>query len=313
MEPETKIEEKTGVDDESELDKEIEASLTSIKTGNEQVVKTTAEPEPKTEVKTEEKTVDTKVEDKGGEPVAPKATVDNKEEGYNFRVPNKGKFESDESYEKRVELMDLVKRRKLAKTDEQREQISAQIKTTKNELKSLNGSDKNINQLNEKLGQEVNNQKVEEDEVLKADQARLKELGGATKEEVQEMIEKDRRDAEVSNNLETFVKRHPEMNDADTREVFFDFVDQNYNWQNKSGKDLMTVLELARESMFKPEETIQERVLAGANVAEKVNAMQFPGGTIVKSGFSDERKAEIKEIMASGMSEDKAIELTSDD
>ena len=49
------------------------------------------------------------------------------------------------------------------------------------------------------------------------------------------------------------------MSDPDVREVFFDFVDQNYLWQGKSGKDFMAVLEMAYENMFKPSETIQEK------------------------------------------------------
>ena len=74
----------------------------------------------------------------------------------------------------------------------------------------------------------------------------------------------------------------------------------------------MTVLELARESMFKPSETITERVLKGANVQEKVNAMQFPGGTTAKSDYSPEMRKSIDELKATGMSEEKALELLSD-
>ena len=117
---------------------------------------------------------------------------------------------------------------------------------------------------------------------------------------------------EVKSTLENFVERHAELKDEDVREVFFDFVDDNYNWQNKSGKELMTVLELARESMFKPSETIQERVLKGADVQNKVNAMQFPGGTIAKQDYSPEMSNSIKELVATGLSEEKAIELLSD-
>jgi len=151
-----------------------------------------------------------------------------------------------------------------------------------------------------------------EDEALKADRERLKQLGGATKEDIAEVIQQERIAGEVKSTLEKFVERHSELSDADTREVFFDFVDENYNWQNKSGKELMTVLELARESMFRPSETIQERVLKGANVQEKVNAMQFPGGTIAKQERSPEMQNSIKELVATGMSEEKAIELLSD-
>jgi hypothetical protein len=177
-------------------------------------------------------------------------------------------------------------------------------------MKNINGADKFINPLNQKSEAEL--EKPEEDELLKADKERLRQLGGATKEDIENIVQKERLAANVKSTLDQFVGRHDELKDEDTREVFFDFVDSNYNWQNKSGKELMTVLELARESMFKPSETIQERVLKGANVQEKVNAMQFPGGTIAKTPYSPEMAASIKEMVATGMSEEKAIELLSD-
>jgi hypothetical protein len=127
------------------------------------------------------------------------------------------------------------------------------------------------------------------------------------------MIQQERTAGEVKSTLDNFVDRHYELKDEDVREVFFDFVESNYNWQNKSGKDLMTVLELARESMFKPSESIQDRVLKGANVQEKVNAMQFPGGTIAKAALSPDMQKSIDELKATGMSEEKALELLSDE
>lgn len=282
------------VEDESVLDKELENSINEVKAGK--------TPEPTAPVKPEEETP--KVE----EPSTPPAPEEKKEPEYEFRVPNKGKFESDESYEKRIELLDLVKRRKLAKTDSQKEQISEQIKTTKSQIKTLSGSDRISNPLNQAV---VDSEKkpVEEDEALKADKERLKQLGGATKEDIEEMLRKNQLATEVKGTLEKFVERHTELKDEDTREVFFDFVDSNYNWQNKSGKELMTVLELARENMFKPSESIQDRVLKGANVQEKVNAMQFPGGTVAKGDYSPEMRKSIDELKATGMPEDKAIEL----
>lgn len=301
MEDQNKDTQNPEVNEDAELDKVLEESLNSVKAGK-------------------ELQAEAKVEDAdGGNPDAPQSEepstppVDDapKEGEYDFRIPNKGKFESDESFEKRIELMDLVKKRKLAKTDEQKQQISEQIKTTKGQIKNLNGTDKFINPLNEKSEVETPAQE-EEDEVMKADKERLKQLGGATKEDIAEIIQQERLAGEVKNTLEKFVERHTELADEDTREVFFDFVDSNYNWQNKSGKELMTVLELARESMFKPSETITERVLKGANVQEKVNAMQFPGGTVAKTDYSPEVRRSIEELTATGMSEEKALELLSD-
>lgn len=294
---------KEEVIDETELDKELEESISSVQAGKELT--------PKEEAKVEEPKEETPVEKKPEEPSEP--PVDEKKPGeYEFRVPNKGKFESDESYEKRIELLDLVKRRKLAKTDDQRQQLAEEIKTAKSNLKTLNGTDRFTNPLNQK-SEEVPEKPLEpEDDVLAADRERLKELGGATKEDIEVIIQRERLATEVKNTLDKFVDRHAELKDEDTREVFFDFVDSNYNWQNKSGKELMTVLELARENMFKPSETIQERVLKGANVQEKVNAMQFPGGSIAKTDFSPEMRKSIDEIVATGVSEAKAIELLTD-
>jgi len=305
--------------DETELDKELEESLNSVKAGNEltpnEEVKTEEEPE-ETEDETPEDTPDESEEEeeepKSEDPSTPPVDEAKPEEkGYDYRIPNKGKFESDESFEKRIELMDLVKKRKLAKTDEQRQEISNDIKTTKNQLKTLNGTDKIINPLNESG---VEPEKTEEeDEYLKADKERLKALGGATREDIQDMLKQERLQSEVRNTVNSFVERHKHLKDEDAREVFFDFVDNNYNWQNKSGKELMTVLELAQESMFKPSETIQERVLKGADVQNKVNAMQFPGGTVAKQNYSPEMTQSIKEMTDTGMTEEKALELLSDD
>lgn len=314
---ETKID--TEEVDETELDNEIQNSIDSVKAGKElpkdEEVKTEEAKEEETEESTTEKSEEETDEESEQAPVSednsnPQAEGAQKQDGYDFRIPNKGKFESDESYEKRIELMDLVRKRKLAKTDEQRQQISDEIKTTKNQLKTLNGSDRITNPLNEKS--EVDTEKTEEDETLKADKERLKQLGGVTKEDLENIIQKERIASEVKSTLDTFIGRHDELKDNDAREVFFDFVDSNFAWQDKTGKDLMTVLELARESMFKPSETIQERVLKGANVQEKVNAMQFPGGTTSKQNYSPEVKQSLDELMATGLSEEKALELLSD-
>ncbi|MEI6732233.1 MAG: hypothetical protein WCK90_06170 [archaeon] len=295
----TKEEVKVEVNEDAELDKSLQESINSLKAGTEL-------PSKKEEVKPEEPE---KEEQKAEDTSKPQVEVE-KEVKYDFKLPGpKAKFESDEAYEKRIELLDLVNKRKAAKTPEQRQQISAQIDKTRNEVGRISNVDKLNNPLNRGVETE---KKVEvEDETLKADKERLRQLGGATKEDIEEIIRKERQAGEVKSTLDKFVDRHAELKDADTREVFFDFVDSNYNWQNKSGKELMTVLELARESMFKPSETIQERVLKGANVQEKVNAMQFPGGTIAKTDRSPEMSSSIKELVATGMSEEKAIELLS--
>lgn len=293
------------VDDESALDKELEASISSVRAGN----SLAPEQEPvKPEEKPKEETPAAAPKEESTE-AAP--TVEPKEEnkdGYEFRIPNKGKFESDESYEKRIELLDLVKKRKLATTPEAKAALSQQIQTAKSQLKTINGSDK----INNPSNPEEPAQAEPEDEALKADRERLKQLGGATKEEVQQILQEERQVIETKATLERFVDRHPDLQDPDVREVFFDFVDSNYNWNGKTGKELMTVLELAREAMFKPSETITERVIKGANVQEKINAMQFPGGTVAKQNYSPEMQKSIDELKAVGYSEEKALELLSD-
>lgn len=293
-------EQQKALDEEALLDQELANSIKSVQAGN------ALQPE-KVEVKPEGpgENPEPEVEDPSVPPLE-------KKEEYDFRVPNKGKFESDESFEKRIELLDLVKRRKLAKTPELEKEISDQIKTVKGQIKNLNGADKIINPLNNKFGVDTKEPEKEEDEEIKADRERLKELGGATKEDIQEILRQERFTTDVSNTLKTFTERHDVFKDEDVREVFFDFVESNYNWQEKSGKELLTVLELAREAMFKQPETIQDRVLKGADVQNKVNAMQFPGGTIAKGGMSQEMRSQVDEMMKTGMSEEKAIELLSD-
>lgn len=291
------------VDDESALDKELEASIESVKAGN-ALAPEQAPTKPEEKPKEETPEVPPKEES----PEAAPNAEEKKEEGYEFRVPNKGKFESDESYEKRIELLDLVKRRKAATTPEAKAALSKEIQTAKNQLKTINGSDK----INNPSNPEEPATTEPEDETLKADRERLKQLGGATQEDIKAMLQEERQVMETKATLDRFVERHPDLQDPDVREVFFDFVDANFNWNNKTGKELMTVLELAREAMFKPSETIQERVLKGANVQEKINAMQFPGGNQPRQSHSPEMQKSIDELKAVGYSEEKSLELLSE-
>lgn len=291
------------INDEAELDNLINADIEKVKAGN------ALSPENPEQPKAEDKSEDNpKPETPAEDPSNPPTPADDKEKGYEFRLPNKGKFESDEAYEKRIELLDLVKRRKLADTPEKKAELSEQIKNTKNQIRNLSGAEKFINPTN-KDGEPT---PEPEDPSIIADRERLKALGGITKDEMEQMIQQDRLVQETKTTLETFVGRHEELKDEDIREVFFDFVDNNYNWQGKTGKDLLTVLELAKEAMFRSSESIEERVIKGANVQEKVNAMQFPGNNGGAPTFSPEMRKSIDELKATGMSEDKAIELLSD-
>lgn len=227
-----------------------------------------------------------------------------------FRIPAKGKFESDEAYEKRTELFDLVRRRRAATTPEAKAKLTEDIKSAKQALKDMGTSGRFTQQRAESS---PTGPTGEVDPNLAADQARLKELGGATKEEVEEIVRNERLQQEVQSTLQKFVDEAPELKDPDVREVFFDFVENNYVWQGKSGKELMATLGMAYENMFRPAETVQDRVLKGAEVQTKVNAMQFPGGTGSKTTHSPEMQKSIDELKATGMSEEKALELLTED
>lgn len=304
------------IDDEAELDRELDQKINDVRAGK------TLEDEDSQAKPDEDKSKDVPRKDENpekdpkkddapsGEDTSKPPVPGEKDENGEFRIPNKGKFESDEAYEKRIELFDLVKRRKAADTPEKKAQLSEEIKKAKGDLKTLNSADKINNPLNKV---EDPKKPEEEDPAVRADRERLKALGGATKEDVEEIVQRERFVQDVKGTLDRFVDRHPEFKDEDVREVFFEFVDANYNWRDKTGKELITVLELARESMFKPSETVSERVLKAANVHEKVKGMQFPGGgSGQRQELSPEMRKSVDELKATGMSEEKAIELLAD-
>lgn len=225
-----------------------------------------------------------------------------------FRIPNQGKFESDEAYSKRVELFDLVKQRKAATDSAVKAQLTEKIKSAKGELKTLGGTERFIPS---KDGEGATGATGEVDPELAADKERLKLLGGATKEEVEAIVARTAHEATIRSDVNNFVGAHPELKDEDVREVFFDWVDSNYLWQGKSGTALKSILEMAHDAYFKPTQSVQDRVLKAADVAGKVGAMAFPGGTGSKTSYSPEMKQSIDELKATGMSEDKAVELLS--
>lgn len=298
--------------DEAALDAELEASIASVKAG--QTLEATpqgqtgeAAPTGATgETSSEETTGATGATGSTGENTGDSQAAADEQE---FRIPNKGKFETDEAYEKRVELFDLVKRRKAATTPEAKASLSEEIKRAKGELKDM-GISGRFNQTRVEGAPTGPTGEVDPD--VAADQARLKALGGATVDDVTEIVRQERLQQEVQSTLQKFVSDAPELQDPDVREVFFDFVENNYVWQGKSGKELMATLGMAYENMFRPAETVQERVLKAAGVAEKVGAMQFPGGTGSKTTFSAEMQASIDQLKSTGMSEEKAIELLSE-
>ena len=300
--------ENTTPNDEAALDAELEASIASVKAGkNLEPAPTPVEPseEPKTPV---EETPEAQEGDEGksGDETS---THQPPAEEQEFRIPNKGKFESDESYEKRVELFDLVKRKKAATSEETKQELSEQIKQTKAELKSMGISGRFNNSRVDTVPPEQAN---ETDPAVVAERERIQQLNLATKDDVAEIVRQERLQQDVTDTLKKFVAEIPELQDADVREIFFDFVESNYVWEGKSGSALRETLGMAYENMFRPSETVSERVLKSANVAEKVGVMQFPGGTAQKTSFSSDMQASIDQLKATGMSEEKAIELLSE-
>ena len=241
---------------------------------------------------------------------APAAPVDpTKVDDKGFKTPPKGPTESDETYQARIELFKLIDARKNAKTPEEKAALTAKIGETRQEMRSI-GAKEDIKKPNSDVPVlQKSEEDIKNEAKIASDKAYLKDLGALTKED----LETERFNIDVGNTLKSFVDRHAEFKDPDTREVFFDFVETNFNVANKTGPQLMTVLELAREAMYKPSETIQERVLEGAKVAEKVNAMQFPGGTVVRAALTPSQQQSVDELKATGMSEAKALALITEE
>lgn len=291
--------------DDAALDAEIAASIDSVKAGETLASAPTGEtgeaPTGATGATGEAPT---------GEPQPTGATGE-----ADIRLPNKGKWESDAAYEKRVELFDLVKKKQGATTQEAKDALNAEIKRVKGELKTSNIAERFIQPKTEDATGPTgaSGETGEIDPNLAADQARLKALGGLTREEMRAELQQERHDAAVENDLKNFVGGHEELKDSDVRDVFLDFVEENYAWQGKSGAALSAVLEMAYENMFRPAESVQDRVLKGADVQAKVNAMQFPGSTGGGNTRSPEQQKELDELKSTGMSEEKALELMSDD
>lgn len=225
-----------------------------------------------------------------------------------FRNPIRGKWESEEAYEARKLLAELASKRKSARSPEEIQNLTAEIDKTRQALRTSSHQD-GINRSQSFNNDNASSHVTPEYGEQESDSLQRRP---ATIEEVQAMLDQREKAKDVTTTLQSFIGRHPELSDVDTREVFFDFVESNYNWQDKTGKDLMTVLELARENMFKPSETIQERVLKSAGVQQKVNAMQFPGGSVVKPGYTPEQQKSINELTAMGYSEKDALDMISD-
>ena len=251
-------------------------------------------------------TVEVKTDTPPAEVVVPKEETPTEPapESIDFtKAPTKGKFESDESYTMRVNLFDLINQRKTAKTQGEKDAIQEQMKALRTEISDLSRKSKPslLNFNNDDTPQYV---KPEEG------------TQPLTPEQIDAIVDQklQQRQQVIENKsvIDSFFDKHAEFKDPDVKDVFIEFFDNNYKIDGKSPKEVTVVLDLARQAMFRPSETVQERVLKAAGVQEKVNVMQFPGGTIVKPGLTAEQQKSIDEIVATGMSEQKARELILD-
>ncbi len=282
------------VDDESQLDAEIDGTISKIK-----AVQTEVAYPPESAESPSEKS------DAGAEaPPAEEAKPDNgpetEEPSFELREPVRVKFETEESFNTRVRLFNLVKQKKASQDPQEKEDIQKQMTEIRDSLRSLDRftSPKDGNA----------------PEVVQPSPAPTDNDSVVRKEDLPKILEEMRMETEAKVTIDSFFDKHPEFKDPAVREVFTDFFDSNYKLDGKNAKGISEVLELAHGAMFRQNESVQERVLQGADVMEKVNAMQFPGGTVVRTGLTPSQDASIKEMMAANpnMSEDRARELILD-
>lgn len=217
--------------------------------------------------------------------------------------PNRGKTETDESYTMRLHLFDLVRQKKAAGTQVEKDAISTQMDSIRTEIREL------ARQNNKSSLSDTNN-----DATPESDTQKPPESPADTRATVQEIIAEERRASDIRSVADNFFSKHAVFKDVDAKAVFMDFFDQNYKIDGKTPAQIAQTLELAQQAMFRPNESVQERVLKGAGVQEKVNAMQFPGGSIVRENITPEQQKSIDEIVATGkMSVEKARELILED
>jgi len=293
MEEENIVAESVVVDDEKELDDMIAATAQAVTEGG-VPPKSTEIPVVKTDTVVEVPTAEGTTQGTENQP--------NDQVQYDLKVPVRGKFESEESYAVRTNIAEMIKAKEAAGTDSEKAVISEELKNFRKEFGHL------INNNRSQLSTYDNStpSDVTSDDDDQATPVSLEDVDAYFNQRMQAQ----------ENKLvtETFFNKYPEFTDTNVRDVFIDFFDSNYKIEGKTGGQLRQVLELARDAMFKPNQSIQERVLKGANVQEKVNAMQFPGGTIVRPGLTPDQQRSVDEMVSTGlMSEDQARKIILED
>jgi len=281
------------IEDDLSIDKMIDDQIEEVKSRTAETGDTNHQQTAKTEDESTDKSED------GAESPTSKASQEESEESapeevIDFKNPTKGRNESDTAYEKRVELSHLVHMRKTAKNTDERNQIQDDIYKARQDLRKINTENFNRAEISNHEGTSPN--------------------GDTTQEDTQSMIQRgiavELNKIQSTQVVEDFIKSNKQLQDEDFREVFFDFIDSDFNWQGKSPTQLKHILDLAYSAMVRPEETFEDKVIKSSKVHEAVTAMQFPGGSIAVEGFSKERESDISELEATGMSREKAIVLT---
>lgn len=297
------------IDDDSELDSQINAILSKNKSaehaGSANPTETVIESNDD-----DESTDDTSTEDTSSKDVSPQneSQSSNESQGtdeFDFKQPTKGKFESEESYQLRLEIAERIKEKKTAKSEEERSEIQKEISELRKEFRFINNNrSQSFNR--DSTDSDVQSRDETTQEKIEIDPQSLDKM-------VAEKVQSERVRIETESAITSFFDKYKDFKDNDVKQVFIDFFDSNYKIEGKNAKQVIQTLELARSAMFKPTESIQEKVIKSANVQQKVNAMQFPGGTIVRSGLNQEQEQSVKELMATGMSEDRARALILED
>ncbi len=289
------------VDDDSdlELDKLINDTIAGASSQEQKAEHEDGVPSKTVEIK-EEIPESTDVSKTAVETPSQEAQTDEKNTSYDLRVPVKGPFESEESYAVRLQISEMLKKRETAATDDERSEVQKELKKFREEFGHL---------INSNRSQFSQNRDDAPSSVQPDDGSQRKFV---SVDELDEILAEKQIQTENKFIIDSFFSKHPEFSDQNVRDVFVDFFDSNYKIDGKTGTQIAQVLELARSAMFKPTQSIEERVLKGANVQNKVNAMQFPGGTIVRNGLTPDQQKSVDEMKAAGISEDRARELILD-
>jgi hypothetical protein len=289
------------IEDDAAFDAALDQQITQMaeQNGAAKPPETVKPTSPDTQVPSEPSTVTPSAEEV---PQVKQDEAQTQPEPYEFKAPIKGQFESEESFAMRQQLALLIANKKASNNPQEQDVIQNQIKEIRNDLRNLKPDIIN-KPSNNNDGTPSNVQPEEGDQTVQTPQDIAKQ--------VLETIQTQQYNESMTKEVNSFLNKYPEFKDQEVRDTFIEFFDDNYKLEGKTPEQCKMVLELARQAMFRPEETVQERVLKAAGVQNQVNAMQFPGGTVVKQALPKEQQDSIDEMVKAGISEERAKELIS--